>query len=437
MNLAFAPNGPTARSHQALVPAVRSSAAIRLAPPRVDAAAPRLTLKWQRRCLRKVPTVTAAVPRLVASALFFPAAALFAAVALPASVLAMLHAPLARTAYPGSLAHAHEMLLGYALAVIAGYQLPRVTPLRLWLLFALWCAARVAFVVPPLHALAPWLNAGFAAALALHIAPRLFRTAKKWRNQALPVFLTATCGVAIAVTLVAGWGGSARAHDLVDAMVLVLGGLMLFMGGRMIAPAVAGEFYRQGTSLVARVQPRIEAVLILATLAAALAELARYDGVMRIACALAGALALVRLARWRLWRCVHRHDLLRLATGYAWLAVGLLAIATAPPGPVRIAALHFVTIGALGSLTLNVMAATTGARRRATRLREPLLDVATALIALAAASRLAAALAATHASAWLGLAAAAWTAAFLILALLLMRDRRLRASAGDEPAPGR
>jgi uncharacterized protein involved in response to NO len=47
-----------------------------------------------------------------------------------------------------------------------------------------------------------------------------------------------------------------------------------------------------------------------------------------------------------------------LGAGYAWLALGLLAVGGSAPGNVRTAALHLITIGALGTLTANVMANT-------------------------------------------------------------------------------
>ena len=52
--------------------------------------------------------------------LFFPAATLYGALLLPWSVGAMLHAVAAPASLATAFGHAHEMLAGYALAVVAG-----------------------------------------------------------------------------------------------------------------------------------------------------------------------------------------------------------------------------------------------------------------------------------------------------------------------------
>ena len=109
-------------------------------------------------------------------------------------------------------------------------------------------------------------NIGFPALLAWQLAPRLFGSAKKWRNQALPIVLAAICGCAVAFTVVpraiAASGALQRPpYPLLIVAVSLFALLLLFMGGRLIAPSVAGQLHRQGIDLDARVQPRIEARL--------------------------------------------------------------------------------------------------------------------------------------------------------------------------------
>jgi len=185
--------------------------------------------------------------RLAASAFFYPAAGLHAALVLPWSVLAITGIATG----PGSLAtpfgHAHEMLVGYALAVVAGNQLGVLSAWRLRILAATWLLARVAYVA--FSGPIAWiLDIAFAAALALHVVPRLFRAAKKLRNQALPAILTALCVGAIAFDLAVILAATATMHAIVTAVVLLLAALMLFMGGRIIAPAAAGQLYRHPTT---------------------------------------------------------------------------------------------------------------------------------------------------------------------------------------------
>lgn len=345
--------------------------------------------------------------------MFYPAAALYAAAALPASVLAMARGW-------SALWHAHEMLFGFALAVVAGNQLGALPAGRLFALLFLWVAARAAFVLHPAGLAAAALNAAFAIALGVHIVPRLLVAAKKARNRALPAILAALCAIA------ALW----HAH-LVLAAVVAFALLMLFMGGRIIPPAVAGQLHRQGEILQARVQPRLEGSLLIAGLAA-LAGVAFPQAYPLAPAALAamGVLAAVRLARWRLWRLRGRADLLCLAAGYAWLALGLVALAS---GRHASAAIHIVTVGALGSLTFNVMAASWLLRSRRTPEGSRIIVAGTLLVAAAAALRV---VGAFQAGPWLYLAAGAWSAAFALLLLLFARTPRRTRTGRSSPASG-
>ncbi len=372
--------------------------------------------------------------RLAPHALFFPAAALYAAVVLPWSVLAMTRVVAAPSALSTGFGHAHEMLLGYALAVVAGNQLPPMSRSRTLLLFGLWVAARLAFVTLQ-DSGALIFDAAFAVALATHVAPRLFRAAKKLRNQALPAVLTALCVGAVAYDAAMLAVGATALRAILEAIVLLLAALMLFMGGRIIAPAAAGQLYRQGESLAARVQPRIEG-LLLAIMAVAIvsALLPGYDPLVRIACAAAGALALVRLLRWRLWACKGRRDLLSLGTGYAWLALGLLAMGGSAPGNARTAALHLITIGALGTLTLNVMANTMSLKARRLPATHWIPSFATALIGGATVFRVAASLSDAHAGdLMMMLAALCWSGGFVVVFWFLQRCVLTSARSAQTP----
>jgi uncharacterized protein involved in response to NO len=332
---------------------------------------------------------------------FYPAAALYAAAFLPVSILAM--------GARGPLWHAHEMLFGFALAVVAGNQLGTLSGWPLYLVLGAWLAARIAFVLQPWTLAASALNIVFAALLALHAAPRLFGAAKKWRNQALPATLVALCAAVIAFYFFSVGFRPA---------VLLLALLMLFMGGRLIAPAVAGQLERQGVKLAARVQPRLEGALIVAmalgVISSLVADLRVLVGVFS---AVAGVLAGARLWRWELWRLRRRPDLLCLASGYAWLALGLGVYGVFADT----VALHFITVGALGTLTFNVMALAWLLRARRDPARSSIVVWGTLLIAVAVLLRTAGEYVA---------AALAWSAAFTLLLALFAASGRPRAISG-------
>ncbi len=189
-----------------------------------------------------------------ANAWFFPAAALYAALILPYSVLALLGLLPTPPGLATSAGHAHEMLVGFALAVIAGYLLgPQ--PLRFTLaLLGCWALARLGFLLWPGSWLALASAGAFAAGLAWKVLPRFLGAAKKWRNQTVaPV--VAGLGLLSAIAS----GGFAAGFDrlMLGEALLLVAILMFFMGGRIIAPAIAGYAQSRGWRLDARVQPHI------------------------------------------------------------------------------------------------------------------------------------------------------------------------------------
>jgi uncharacterized protein involved in response to NO len=390
--------------------------------------------------------------RVLANAVFFPVAAAYAIFVLPASVCSMLGMI---GGFPGiatPAGHAHELLFGFALAVVAGNQLGPRRRSSLVLLVTLWLVARVAFLFYPGGVLAVGANAGFPALLAWHLAPRLFGSAKKWRNQSLPVVLTAICGSAIADLYIAHNVAAPADVDLSSYRVLLVAVslfalLLLFMGGRLIAPVVAGQLHRQNIHMVARVQPRIEAALIIAMFVAILAIV--FDGTPRAAAGgwasctagaamvVAGLLAALRIARWGLWRVRGRADVLCLAAGYAWLAAGLALLGAAHAGVGlsrhdETLALHVITIGSLGTLTLNMMAMTWLLRARRNPANTRLPVIATLLLAAATVLRVFVGAGALEPGTMLLIASLCWSGAFAMLLVLLLG---IDASRVDAHAP--
>jgi uncharacterized protein involved in response to NO len=345
-------------------------------------------------------------PALVpAHRVFFPAAAAHAGLAVPWFVAALAGWAWAPPGLSLGTGHAHEMLFGFGLAAVAGNQLGPLPRTRLALLFATWLAARAAFIAAPGGLAASLANGAFAGFLAWHMLPRLASRVRRWRNRAVPVGIVALCVTALVAQGTMAMASPRTPQAALLAGVLLLSLLMLFMGGRIIAPASP-----------VRVQPRLEGALIVLmaiALPATVLGAAQLAGVALLACA---ALATWRLARWRPWSFTGRRDLACLAVGYAWLAAGLGAIGGALLAGARpTLALHVVTIGAMGTLTVNVMALTWArlARRDPGRLVLP--SLATAFVALANAARLAADADPARRMAWLLAAAAAWSGAWLLL----------------------
>ncbi|MEO8655295.1 MAG: NnrS family protein [Ramlibacter sp.] len=373
--------------------------------------------------------------RLVAgNAVFFPMATVYAIFVLPASVFAMLGLTGAFPALASATGHAHEMLFGFAVAVIVGNQVGPISMLRLALLAGLWVIARATFLWAPQSMAAATANIAFAALLATQFAPRLLGAAKKWRNQALPLVLTAICVSSIAFQLARQAGFAGAEHTILGVAVLLFVMLLLFMGGRLIGPTIAGEFFRRGGKLDVRVQPRIEggliivmAVAVAASLFASWRPFALLSAAALIA---AGALSAVRLLRWQLWALRGRPDLLCLAAGYGWLAAGLLLYGAAlAAGRYQTVALHLMTVGALGTLTLNVMAMTLTLKARRDPSRARVRVAATVLVGAAALARVLAGLGVTDPQALLMIASMLWSSAFALLLAFFVPLRTARPQA--------
>jgi uncharacterized protein involved in response to NO len=366
--------------------------------------------------------------------LFFPAASILAALVVPLSIYTVTSG----TGWPSGLlgaGHGHELIFGFALALIAGYTLGPQPRRVLLPLFSLWFLARVAWLIAPESLIAQALSPAFALLLARYVVPR-FNAAKKWRNKVAGPLILLLCILALVFWL-SGWinsntdlpmpGRLQLLHSAIIGLLL----LMTFMGGRVIAPAVAGTLEKKGIPLEARVQPRIEGALLLLLLMAVLfsliGPLSIITGLLLLVSAV---LIFIRTLRWRLWHCPERPDLLVLALGYLWLAVGASAIGVYMiTGKSVVPALHLITIGALGTLSVSVMLRL--AWQRAHRSPPPAWQVLSLgfLTSAAAVARYLAGPVPFNEQDWLWLSAALWCLAYsgvTIQLLLLVRPAHSR-----------
>jgi uncharacterized protein involved in response to NO len=369
--------------------------------------------------------------RIAAHRVFFPLAALYAAAALPLSIAAMTGALPAIPGLATPARHAHEMLFGFGLAAVAGNQMGPLPRTTLGALVATWLLARLAFLAAPGSVPAIVASAAFAGMLAWQLLPRVTARVRKWRNRTLPAAILALCGVAVMAQASAAMGGTAAAGErmLLGGIVLVAL-VMFFMSGRIIAPTAAGHLYAGGIDMAARVQPRIEGAVMaagIATFVLVLIDRPQWAGATFLFAACAAAL---RLARWRPWRVRARRDIVCLVIGYAWLVAGMgwVGACLIADKPV-VTALHLVTVGAMGTLTVNVMALTWARLARADPARLVLPSLATALVLLATVMRVAADSGTPHRGGWLLAAAFSWSAAYVLLLACFARISLARSAS--------
>lgn len=316
--------------------------------------------------------------------------------------------------------HGYEMLFGYALAVVAGFLIGPVPRWAVVLLATSWSAAQLAGALAPFGWLHAACSALFALTAAVLAAPKLFRGPSKLANRVFGPVVILLCVDAA----VAPFAPALRARLLVAGLDLFTV-LLVFMGGRIIAAAAAGQYYRRGERLDTRVQPRIEGVALVLLLLLAWNDVLAGSDALGSALALAAAGVLtVRWLRWRLWTCRGAWNLLALGVAYLWLPLGLAIRAswTLPVWTRPFDALHGLTAGALGSLTLLVMGRTRLMASGRDPERSRVLAAAGLAVSAAASLRLLAGVRALGGRAPLLLAAgAAWGLAFLALGGLLAR----------------
>ena len=356
---------------------------------------------------------------------FFLAGAAWAPVALAIWLAVLAGAPAPPLALPASAWHAHELLFGYGGAVIAGFLLTAVPnwtgrlPIAgraLLGLCALWLAARLGNLAA--GALGPallCLDVAFWTALATLTGREVLigRNRGNLVPVALVTLLAVGCALSQAEALGAPTGELGRRAGL--AAILVLIGLM---GGRVVPSFTRNWLARQpGAPLPAPFGRVDQAALGLLVLAVAWWVIAPEHRLTATVLAAAGLALLVRLARWRGWATTAEPLVTILHLGYGWLGAGLLlhGLGGLLPGSVgRLATLHALTAGAIGTMTLAIMTrATLGHTGRALAANRATVALY-AMVQLGAALRVLAPVLPLDYPTVLGVAAALWGGAFVV-----------------------
>jgi uncharacterized protein involved in response to NO len=309
---------------------------------------------------------TPAHPALLAKGFrpFFLLAAGYAALALPVWLVLFATAGDAVPYFGPMYWHAHEMVFGFAVAVIAGFLLTATsnwTSLEtavgpaLGALVVLWLAGRVAMLTAHL------LPAGLGAALDLAFLPALAiacgRPIARARNLRNLVFLPLLSGLWLcnlgthlgALGVRPEWLrlGSLVGVDLVVLAIVLVGGRVIPMFTRNATgrAEIAGE-------------PRLDRLALICVAAVALADaLAANAQLLAMLCVAAGAATLLRTRRWGSRHAFREPLVWVLHVAHAFVPLGMLLRAAsiwtrAVPSA---AALHALTAGAIGVMTLGMM----------------------------------------------------------------------------------
>ncbi len=349
---------------------------------------------------------------------FYLGAAALAALAVPLWLAMLLGAPLPVVpVLPALYWHAHEMLFGFAAAVIVGFLLtagkawtglatPRGWPLGA--LVALWLAARVTGLTGP-----PWLHAGLDVLLLPLVATLLLGVllrAGNRRNLPLPAMLMALAAANAAFhAATLGWLA-------LSPMVALHAGLALIV---MIECVMAGRVvpaFTQSATPGLKLAPARHEAATLGLTAAGLAAWVLWPGDMLGAPLLAAAAVLhvLRLRRWQPQRTRSRPILWILHASYAWIPIGLALLAAAQAGLLGASpGVHALAVGATGGLIIGMVTRTARGHTGRPLTASPLEVAAYALVMAAALLR---ALVPVFTASTLPLlaAGAAWSAAFAL-----------------------
>lgn len=336
--------------------------------------------------------------------------------------------------------HSHEMLFGYAAAVLSGFLLTAIPnwtgrlPLQgapLAILVLLWIVGRVAIgfsatLNPVLTAI---LDLSFLSAMLL-VALREIIAGKNWRN--LPLLGALMVLIAANALIHAGqadWVAGADAYG--GRLALSVFAVMItLIGGRVVPSFTRNWLAKDGISSLPAPFTHFDKLALVAGVLALLGwTLAPEAQLVGYLCLLAAALHVARLARWQGHRTVSEPLLLVLHIGYLWIPVSLALFAGTILAPSLFPAsvgIHALTAGAIATMTLAVMVRAIRGHTGREITSDRFTTLMFVVITLAALTRLVAPYLADNYMTSLMVSAALWEMAFLGFVVLNARALVLR-----------
>lgn len=358
---------------------------------------------------------------------FFFLASLHAGLAIPAWLAAYLGGFDFGGPFGGMHWHAHEMLFGYLAAVIAGFVLTAVpnwtgrlplSGMPLLVLVGLWLSGRAACLLSPDPWLAMAVDLVFPAALSFAIWREVV-AGKNWKNAPVAVMIS-LFGCANAADHLANAG--LLDHDLGQRLALaVSASLIALIGGRIVPSFTRNWLAKKGATTLPAPFGKLDTAALASTAASMIGWVAfpRNAAVGAVMFA-TGALLAIRLYRWRGLATLREPILVVLHVGYGWLALSLSLLGFAilvPDAFPQTAALHALTAGAVGTMTLAVMTrASLGHTGRAI-VADGFTVAIYLMVSTGAVLRVAAPFAMDWYSTVLGSAGALWSGALLLFAI--------------------
>lgn len=263
--------------------------------------------------------------------------------------------------YPGVLWHSHELIFGFATAIISGFLLTAVgnwtgqkmlSGHGLLVLLLLWLAGRIAPFLPLEPMVIALVDLAFYPLLTLAIAIPILKSANL-RNMVFIIF----CGLLILMNLLVHFDrlgiAPGMAHLGIYGALNIIVLVMLIIGGRVIP-----FFTERATPEYSGKQiPFVEKLILPVAVITFLNDL--WQPLAIWAYGLSGLLALLLLLRVGGWfdrKLLSNPLLWILHAGYLMIALGFLLRATLPlNGLSPFIYVHALTVGGIGLLTLGMM----------------------------------------------------------------------------------
>ncbi|AEG01019.1 NnrS family protein [Methylomonas methanica] len=266
--------------------------------------------------------------------------------------------------FPSAYWHAHEMLLGYSTAVIAGFLLTAVrnwtdtettSPDQLAALCFLWIYGRVlpfySELVPDLLIAA--VDFAFLPALAFFVSKPMLKTGNFKNLIFTALLLLMAAGNALMHAQILGYSETSAMLGM-NLVVTLIVMMILVIAGRVFP-----FFTERGLSGVICIRnPGLDVATILVSLGVFILLMLGVSGLLLLLIAIAAvALNAIRVSAWYNSRIWFVPLLWVLYVGYGWVILGFGLVALSAYGWVLPAlALHAFTVGGIGILTLGMMA---------------------------------------------------------------------------------
>jgi len=257
--------------------------------------------------------------------------------------------------------HGHEMIVGFALAVVAGFVLSAVAtwtgrpavsgPAVMWLGCA-WLLGRIAVVYAgaiPLPAAAT-LDMLFPLSLCYYSAREIFGARNK-RNYKIIMIVWVIALANLAYHVI---DPNIAIYMLIHAVLL----LVALIGGRIVPNFTANWLRGQGVTKLPSNNMIIDRMAITLTILVGIAVVFYPEralvGYLAVS---AAALHSVRISQWRGLQTLRNPLLFILHVAYAWLPIGYAMTGMASLGLIftPTTALHALTMGAIGTMVFAML----------------------------------------------------------------------------------